>query len=254
MKDPDELPEQHEEVGREMLPPWLLRVLQVGVVAAMLVSFVITHLIWAELTPWRIAVQLIGLGYNYDIVPTLRGLSRFKEIYFFKNFGSSVLFVLTGFAYPLAVADRIASPASIPPKTNLGALFSLDPRRTRVRRSVERGHLERLPRAIRRVVDPLQMERELYLGMVIDRSTKKPVLMVCQEGGVEIEKVAEETPEKIHKAFIDPAVGLQGFQARQLAFALGLRLQDRLDQRSFNRAVLVFLGGLGAWLVIRSLR
>ena len=68
----------------------------------------------------------------------------------------------------------------------------------------------------------LKMERELYLGMVIDRSTKKPVLMVSQEGGVEIEKVAEETPEKIHKAFIDPAVGLQGFQARRLAFALGL--------------------------------
>src|SRR5688500_6153559 len=69
----------------------------------------------------------------------------------------------------------------------------------------------------------LQMERELYLGMVIDRSTKKPVLMVSQEGGVEIEKVAEETPGKIHKAFIDPAVGLQGFQARRLAFALGLK-------------------------------
>ena len=68
----------------------------------------------------------------------------------------------------------------------------------------------------------LTMDRELYLGMVIDRSTKKPVLMVSQEGGVEIEKVAEETPEKIHKAFIDPAVGLQGFQARRLAFALGL--------------------------------
>ena len=69
----------------------------------------------------------------------------------------------------------------------------------------------------------LEMERELYLGLVIDRSTKRPVLMVSQEGGVEIEKVAEATPEKIHKAFIDPAVGLQAFQARQLAFALGLK-------------------------------
>jgi succinyl-CoA synthetase beta subunit len=68
-----------------------------------------------------------------------------------------------------------------------------------------------------------QMDRELYLGMVIDRSTRRPVMMVSQEGGVEIEKVAEETPEKIHKAVIDPAVGLQGFQARQLAFALGLK-------------------------------
>ena len=75
----------------------------------------------------------------------------------------------------------------------------------------------------------LQMDRELYLGMVIDRSTKRPVLMVSQEGGVEIEKVAEETPGKIHKAFIDPAVGLQAFQARQLAFALGLK-GDQIKQ------------------------
>lgn len=67
-------------------------------------SFVLTHLVWPQLTPLRIAVQLIGLGYNYRIVPSLRGLSRFKEMYFFKNFGSSVLFVLTCFAYPLAVA------------------------------------------------------------------------------------------------------------------------------------------------------
>ena len=75
----------------------------------------------------------------------------------------------------------------------------------------------------------LTMDRELYLGMVIDRSTRRPVLMVSQEGGVEIETVAEKTPEKIHKAFIDPAVGLQGFQARRLAFALGLK-GDQIKQ------------------------
>ena len=72
------------------------------------------------------------------------------------------------------------------------------------------------------VEEGLQMSRELYLGLVIDRSTRRPVLMVSQEGGVEIEKVAAETPEKIFKAFIDPALGLQAFQARQLAFSLGL--------------------------------
>ncbi|HRI67067.1 MAG TPA: UbiA family prenyltransferase [Polyangium sp.] len=65
-------------------------------------SFVATHMVWPGLTPYRVAVQLIGFGYNYDIVPTPRGFSRFKEIYFLKNFGSSVLFVLTCFAYPLA--------------------------------------------------------------------------------------------------------------------------------------------------------
>ena len=51
---------------------------------------------------------------------------------------------------------------------------------------------------------------------------QRPVLMVSPDGGVEIEKVAEETPERIFKAFIDPALGLQPFQARQLAFQLGL--------------------------------
>jgi succinyl-CoA synthetase beta subunit len=72
------------------------------------------------------------------------------------------------------------------------------------------------------VEEGLQMTREMYLGMVIDRSTQKVVLMASQEGGVEIEKVAHETPEKIFKAFVDPALGLQPFQARQLAFNLGL--------------------------------
>jgi len=73
------------------------------------------------------------------------------------------------------------------------------------------------------VEEGLEIATELYLGLVIDRSTQRPVLMVSQEGGVEIEKVAEETPEKIFKAFIDPALGLQPFQARRLAFQLGLK-------------------------------
>ncbi len=69
----------------------------------------------------------------------------------------------------------------------------------------------------------LRIKRELYLGMVIDRSTERPVLMVSSEGGVEIEKVAEETPEKIFKEYIHPSAGLSGFQSRKLAFALGLQ-------------------------------
>jgi succinyl-CoA synthetase beta subunit len=68
----------------------------------------------------------------------------------------------------------------------------------------------------------LQIARELYLGLVVDRSTRRPVMMASPDGGVEIEKVAEETPDRIFKAFIDPALGLQAFQARRLAFALGL--------------------------------
>jgi succinyl-CoA synthetase beta subunit len=68
----------------------------------------------------------------------------------------------------------------------------------------------------------LKIKRELYLGVVIDRSTEKPVLMVSPEGGVEIEKVAEEHPDRIFKEYINPAVGLAPFQSRKLAFALGL--------------------------------
>jgi succinyl-CoA synthetase beta subunit len=68
----------------------------------------------------------------------------------------------------------------------------------------------------------LRIKRELYLGIVLDRSTERPVLMVSPDGGVEIEKVAEETPERIFKEFIHPGVGLSAFQARKLAFALGL--------------------------------
>lgn len=72
--------------------------------ALLLGSFAVTTYLWPALLPWRIAVQLIGLGYNYRIVPSPKGLSRFKEMYFFKNFGSAVLFILTCFAYPLVTS------------------------------------------------------------------------------------------------------------------------------------------------------
>ena len=66
------------------------------------------------------------------------------------------------------------------------------------------------------------IDTELYLGAVVDRGSRRIVFMASTEGGVEIEKVAEETPEKILRAFVDPAVGAQPYQGRQLAFALGL--------------------------------
>jgi succinyl-CoA synthetase beta subunit len=80
-------------------------------------------------------------------------------------------------------------------------------------------------RTVTRVLieEGLQIARELYLGLVIDRTTRRPVLMASPDGGVEIEKVAEETPDRIFKAAIDPALGLQPFQARRLAFHLGLK-------------------------------
>ncbi|MFG0266666.1 MAG: ADP-forming succinate--CoA ligase subunit beta [Rhodopirellula sp. JB055] len=64
--------------------------------------------------------------------------------------------------------------------------------------------------------------RELYLGIVVDRGSSKPVLMVSTEGGVEIETVAEETPELIFKEHFDPAVGLDGYQVRKLCKKLGI--------------------------------
>jgi succinyl-CoA synthetase beta subunit len=68
----------------------------------------------------------------------------------------------------------------------------------------------------------LKIKRELYLGIVLDRARERLVLMVSPDGGVEIEKVAEETPERIFKELIHPGIGLSAYQARKLAFALGL--------------------------------
>lgn len=63
--------------------------------------------------------------------------------------------------------------------------------------------------------------KEYYLAVLMDRSSSRPVIIASTEGGVDIETVAEETPDKIARVTIDPAVGLQGYQARQIAFALG---------------------------------
>ncbi|MFN0158610.1 MAG: ADP-forming succinate--CoA ligase subunit beta [Bacteroidota bacterium] len=68
----------------------------------------------------------------------------------------------------------------------------------------------------------INIARELYVGVTLDRSSSRDVVMASTEGGMEIEKVAEETPEKILKEFIDPAIGFQQYQARKLAFGLGL--------------------------------
>lgn len=72
------------------------------------------------------------------------------------------------------------------------------------------------------ITEGLDYKTELYLSILLDRAVSKNVIMASTEGGVEIEKVAEETPDKIIKEWIDPAVGIQAYQARKLAFALGL--------------------------------
>jgi succinyl-CoA synthetase beta subunit len=77
---------------------------------------------------------------------------------------------------------------------------------------------------VRRVLveQGVNIDKEFYAGMLLDRAQSKNVMMVSTEGGMEIEKVAHETPEKILKVVIDPTIGFQAFQARELAFGLGL--------------------------------
>jgi succinyl-CoA synthetase beta subunit len=73
------------------------------------------------------------------------------------------------------------------------------------------------------VEETLPIEKELYLGILVDRGESKPVFMASAAGGMEIEQVAEENPDAILKQYIDPGMGLEPFQARKIAFALGLK-------------------------------
>lgn len=87
------------------------------------------------------------------------------------------------------------------------------------------------------VEEGCDIARELYLGIVLDRAAAKPVLMVSTEGGVEIEKVAEETPELIHKEHFDPHVGLHSYQVRKLAKKLGLEGASVRSADKFMKAL-----------------
>ena len=76
------------------------------------------------------------------------------------------------------------------------------------------------------IAEPCDIERELYLGAVLDRAQQRVVIMASTEGGVEIEKIAEESPEKILKIVMDPLVGVMPYQAREMGFKLGLDLNQ----------------------------
>jgi succinyl-CoA synthetase beta subunit len=88
-------------------------------------------------------------------------------------------------------------------------------------------------RTVSRVLieEGLQMSRELYVSIVLDRAAGKPVVMASAAGGMDIEEVAAKTPEKIVKVFVEPGVGLVPFEARRLGFAIGL------DGPQVNKAV-----------------
>src|SRR5665213_3364202 len=67
------------------------------------------------------------------------------------------------------------------------------------------------------------IKKEYYVAVLLDRHESRVVMMASSEGGMDIEEVAHKTPEKIHRIIVDPAVGMQPFQARELAFAIGLK-------------------------------
>jgi succinyl-CoA synthetase beta subunit len=92
------------------------------------------------------------------------------------------------------------------------------------------------------VEEGLKMTRELYLSIVLDRAAGKPVIMASADGGMDIEEVAAKTPERIHKVYIEPGVGLVPFEARQLGFALGL------DGAQVNKAVKMITALYNAFL------
>ena len=78
------------------------------------------------------------------------------------------------------------------------------------------------------------IKKEYYLAVLLDRATSHPVIVASTEGGVEIEKVAEETPEKITKVFVDPAYGLADYQVRELIFSLGL---DKVESKNAYKMI-----------------
>lgn len=86
------------------------------------------------------------------------------------------------------------------------------------------------------VEEGCDIKKEYYIGLVVDRATSRVVLMGSEEGGTEIEEVAAKTPEKIFKEYIDPAVGLQAFQARRLAFNINI------PKELVNQAVKFMMG------------
>lgn len=90
--------------------------------------------------------------------------------------------------------------------------------------------------------DMYPVQRELYLGAVVDRSSRRVTFMASTEGGVEIEEVAHNTPEKILKVTVDPLVGLLPFQARDVAFALGL------EGKQINEFVKLMTGAYQAFV------
>jgi len=105
-------------------------------------------------------------------------------------------------------------------------------------------------RVVKRLLieEGINIDKEFYVGITLDRAQAKNVVMVSTEGGVEIEKVASETPEKIIKEIVEPDLGLQQYQARKLAFALGLKGDQHKNAVKFLLALYKAYAGTDASL------
>ena len=90
------------------------------------------------------------------------------------------------------------------------------------RLATPQAHGRALPVETVLVEETLEVAHEYYLALLVDRARERVAVMASADGGMDIEAVAEKTPERIHTVHVDPAAGLQGYQARQLAFAIGL--------------------------------
>lgn len=99
------------------------------------------------------------------------------------------------------------------------------------------------------IAEGLDYKKELYLGILLDRQNSKNVIMASTEGGVEIEKVAAETPDKIIKIWIDPAIGIQSYQARELAVGLELQGNAYKDFIKFITKLYIAYESINASLV-----
>ncbi|MES9962856.1 MAG: ADP-forming succinate--CoA ligase subunit beta [Candidatus Sedimenticola sp. 20ELBAFRAG] len=99
------------------------------------------------------------------------------------------------------------------------------------------------------IEEPTDIDRELYLSALVDRAEKKILFMASSAGGMNIEEVAEETPEKIETIHVDPAAGLQGYQCRKLAFALELEGQQIREFNKFMQGLYNLFVGSDASLV-----
>ena len=89
------------------------------------------------------------------------------------------------------------------------------------------------------IEEGIGIKKEFYFSILIDRATQKPVILASTEGGMEIEEVAEKTPEKILREHVDPKMGFRPFQAQRLAFGLGL---DRFNPKLIRSATKFFMG------------